>query len=159
MIGVKGVGGTYSLYKPETPTALDPFYFGEDDGMVVRVRWTPGSPTPPAVLYFVSDEELITAVGFAEAGKEIPECTSQGSCGGCFSLYEDISGKERRVAVANWGEQPKGGYHFALWLNGKRFDPQIYNEGEVHPLPDGEGRKRGFLVRLLQRLVARLTRR
>lgn len=159
MIQVKREGTSYRLHKPVVPTALDSFYTIAEDGLTVCVRWTPQGPSKPAVLYFASDDEdqFFTAVGFAKAGQPVPECTTRGSCGECFSLYEDISGKERVLAVANGGDQLPGGYDFSLWLNRKQFDPQIYNQGELDT-PACRGSNASFrgLLRRLKRLRRRL---
>jgi len=162
----KGEDGRRHLHKPIQEGRWAHHYrikeTGEKEGkkFSVHVHWDKDGPSCPALLYFSSADEAISGVGFAELKKDLVEHSSRGPCGAGFVLLGDLpppGPNEKKVAVVeNWGNMRKQGFHFEIWFNHKKsgFDPQIYNEGEVHPLPEEEGWK-GKLFRLLRRLTRR----
>ncbi|MFY9819879.1 MAG: hypothetical protein WAM82_00750 [Thermoanaerobaculia bacterium] len=122
---------------------------------VVQVRWNPDGPPCPSYLEFYCTFDSITGVGFSECKRKIEQYTKRGPCGGCFFLVSDIPGDSQSVVVENWGHQRKKGkpYHFNVWLKSSKvklkFDPQIYNDGVIHPGGEpskprqGKGGKKG----------------
>lgn len=109
----------------------------------------------PVHLQFVANVPL-TAVGFAEVDNPIPQHSTAGPCGGCFSLetaFKLGGGTLATPLILDHGDRDKplgGRYHFKLWTFGDNgsdvvltvgIDPQIYNQGDGLD-PDGDRRSR-----------------
>lgn len=142
---------SYSLHKPTDEGRWMEHYTVKKHKkhFRVRVKWDDKGPPIPAYLEFYSDSDFIKAVGFSKRPGKAKRHSKPMPCGECFSLCSDLTVDTNSAIVANHGK--KGRYYFTLWLSHgtvktkaktrtktRRYDPQIYNDGAIHPGEPGE---------------------